>query len=198
MTPTDRDAAGEFDTIVATMVERIVDRFAPERTLCPARGPGPTRRSGATSICSSSCRTGRTAVRLRSRSAWRSATCPPRRTSLSRRPARIAQRGHVIGTVLRAALSEGKVLYERARGRGGGAPPGPPPSVRRARGARFVSGPRRMWTRDFDIDQLKPDREYWDGVAELAAGTEHILVVVTVSNPPFRSPHARIAARGHQ
>ena len=33
MTPTDRDAAGEFDTIVATMVERIVDRFAPERTL---------------------------------------------------------------------------------------------------------------------------------------------------------------------
>jgi len=38
-------------------------------------------------------------------------------------PGEIAQRGHLVGTVLRPALQEGKVLYERA-GRGGTPRPG--------------------------------------------------------------------------
>ena len=33
MTTTDRERAAEIDTIVATMVERIADRFDPERIL---------------------------------------------------------------------------------------------------------------------------------------------------------------------
>lgn len=114
MTTTDRERAADIDAVVATMVERIVDGFAPERILLfgsRARGDardwsdvdllvvmpdGTDRRDAAIEI----------GVHV--------GDLPVAKDIIVTTPAHIERRGHVIGTVLRPALREGKVLYERA------------------------------------------------------------------------------------
>ena len=114
MTTTDHERAADIDTIVATMVERIADRFNPERILLfgsRARGDakdwsdvdllvvmpdGTDRREAAVEM----------GVAV--------GDLPIAKDIVVTTPAHIEQRGHVIGTVLRPALREGKVLYERA------------------------------------------------------------------------------------
>ena len=102
------------EDVVSTMVDRIVGRFQPERVVLfgsRARGDaaelsdvdllvvmpdGIDRRDTAVEIH----------VAL--------ADLPAAKDIVVTTPAHIAQRSHVIGTVLRPALREGKVLYERA------------------------------------------------------------------------------------
>lgn len=104
----------DIDTVVATMVERIVEGFAPERILLfgsRARGDadgwsdvdllvvmpdGTDRREAAVAI-------GVTVGDL-----------PIAKDIIVTTPDHIERRGHVIGTVLRPARREGRVLYERA------------------------------------------------------------------------------------
>ena len=114
MTTTDRERPADIDTVVATMVERIAERFDPERILLfgsRARGDakdwsdvdllvvmpdGTNRREAAVEM----------GVAV--------GDLPIAKDIVVTTPTHIAQRGHVIGTVLRPALREGKVLYERA------------------------------------------------------------------------------------
>ena len=53
MTTADRERAADIDAILATMVERIVDRFDPERILLFGSQARATRRTGAMWTCSS-------------------------------------------------------------------------------------------------------------------------------------------------
>ena len=102
------------DSVVSTMVDRIVGQFQPSRVVLfgsRARGAagqwsdvdllvvmpdGTDRRQAAVEMH----------VTL--------GDLPAAKDIVVTTPAHIAQRGHVIGTVLRPALREGKVLYERA------------------------------------------------------------------------------------
>ncbi len=113
VTATRREAA-DIETVVATMVQRIADQFDPERVILfgsRARGDakdwsdvdllvvmpdGTDRREAAVDM----------GVAL--------GDLPVAKDIVVTTPSHIEQRGDVIGTVLRPALREGTVLYERA------------------------------------------------------------------------------------
>ncbi|MCY4615586.1 MAG: nucleotidyltransferase domain-containing protein [Chloroflexi bacterium] len=114
MTPTRRKLAPDIDTVIAAMVQRLADQFDPERVILfgsRARGDakdwsdvdllvvmpdGTDRREAAVGM----------GVAL--------GDLPVAKDMVVTTPSHIAERGHVIGTVLRPALREGTVLYERA------------------------------------------------------------------------------------
>ena len=114
MTITDRERAAVIDTVVATMVERIVDQFAPDRiVLFGSRARGDAREWSDVDLL----------VVMPNGTDRREAAVeigvsvgdlPVSKDIIVTTPVHIEQRGHVIGTVLRPALREGKVLFERA------------------------------------------------------------------------------------
>ena len=114
MTTTDRERAAEIDTIVATMVERIADRFDPERILLfGSRARGDARDwSDVDLLVVMPDGTDRREAAVEMGVAV--GDLPIAKDIVVTTPAHIAQRGDVIGTVLRPALRAGKVLYERA------------------------------------------------------------------------------------
>ena len=111
---TERDDTMDIEGVIATMVRRIADGFDPERVLLfgsRARGDakawsdvdllivmpdGTDRREAAVEI----------GVAV--------GDLPVAKDIIVTTPDEIARRGDVIGTVLRPALREGTVLYERA------------------------------------------------------------------------------------
>ena len=114
MTNTKREHATDIDAIVATMVERIADRFDPERIILfgsRARGDA-GERSDVDLLVVMPDGTDRRAAAVEMRRSLR--RLPAAKDIVVTTPDHIARRGHVIGTVLRPALREGKVLYERA------------------------------------------------------------------------------------
>ena len=114
MTTIDDGGGTDIDAIVATMVERIADRFDPERILLfGSRARGDARNwSDVDLLVVMPDGTDRreTAVEM----GVAVGDLPIAKDIIVTTPAHIAQRGHVIGTVLRPALREGAVLYERA------------------------------------------------------------------------------------
>ena len=102
------------ETVVATMVDRIVDRFDPERIVLfgsVARGEV-TAHSDVDLLVVMPDGTNRREAAVEMGVAV--GDLPIATDIVVTTPTHIAQRGHVIGTVLRPALREGKVLYERA------------------------------------------------------------------------------------
>ena len=104
----------DIDTIVATMVERIADRFDPERILLfGSRSRGDARDwSDVDLLVVMPDGTDRREAAVEMAVAV--GDLPIAKDIIVTTPSHIAQRGHVIGTVLRPALREGTVLYERA------------------------------------------------------------------------------------
>lgn len=114
MTTTDREQAADIDTIVATMVERIADQFDPERIFLfgsRARGDGKDS-SDVDLLVVMPDGTDRREAAVEMGVAV--GDLPIAKDIVVTTPTHIVQRGNVIGTVLRPALREGKVLYERA------------------------------------------------------------------------------------
>ena len=114
MTIRSREPVTTEDAIVAAMVGRLADRFKPERILLfgsRARGDA-TEWSDVDLLVVMPDGTDRreTAVEMH----VVLGDLPAAKDIVVTTPAHIAQRGHVIGTVLRPALREGTVLYERA------------------------------------------------------------------------------------
>ena len=101
------------ETIVDTMVNRIVARFQPLRILLfGSRARGTDNRWSDVDLL----------VVMEEVADKRQAAVEMRRTLsdlpvskdvIVTTPEEIARRGHLVGTVLRAALREGKVVYER-------------------------------------------------------------------------------------
>lgn len=99
------------EDIVSTMVDRIVGRFQPSRVLLfgsRARGAA-DQRSDVDLLVVMPDGTDRhqAAVEMH----VELADFPAAKDIVVTTPAHIAERGHVIGTVLQPALREGKVLY---------------------------------------------------------------------------------------
>lgn len=102
------------EDVVSTMVDRIVRRFQPSRVVLFgswARGAGGPR-SDVDLLVVMPDGTDRHKAAVEMHLAL--ADLPAAKDIVVTTPAHIAQRGHVIGTVLRPALREGKVLFERA------------------------------------------------------------------------------------
>ena len=114
MTTTNSGRTADIDTIVATMVERIADQFGPERILLfGSRARGDARDwSDVDLLVVMPEGTDRREAAIEMGVAV--GDLPVAKDIVVTTPAHIAQRGNVIGTVLRPALREGKVLYERA------------------------------------------------------------------------------------
>ena len=114
MTTTDHERTAEIDTVVSTMVERIADQFDPERILLfGSRARGDARDwSDVDLLVVMPDGTDRREVAVEIGVAV--GDLPVAKDIIVTTPTHIAKRGHVIGTVLRPALREGKVLYERA------------------------------------------------------------------------------------
>ena len=114
MTTIDREQAADVDGIVATMVERIADQFDPERIfLFGSRARGDEKNlSDVDLLVVMPDGTDRREAAVEMGVAV--GDLPIAKDIVVTTPAHIAQRGNVIGTVLRPALNEGKVLYERA------------------------------------------------------------------------------------
>ena len=102
------------EAIVDTMVDRIVARFQPARILLFGS------RARGTDNCWSDVDL---LVVMKEVADKRRAAVEMRRTLsdlpvskdiIVTTPEEIARRGHIVGTVLRAALREGKVVYERS------------------------------------------------------------------------------------
>ena len=113
MTTTSREHPADIDAIVATMVERIAERFEPERIILfgsHARGDA-TAWSDVDLLVVMPDGTDRREAAVSMRRALRSV--PIAKDIVVTTPDHIARRGHIIGTVLLPALREGKVLYER-------------------------------------------------------------------------------------
>ncbi|MCY3747794.1 MAG: nucleotidyltransferase domain-containing protein [Chloroflexi bacterium] len=102
------------DPIVSIMVDRIVGRFQPERVvLFGSRARGDATKWSDVDllvVMPDGIDRRETAVEIH----LALGDLPAAKDIVVTTPAHIAQRGHVIGTVLRPALREGKVLYERA------------------------------------------------------------------------------------
>ena len=102
------------DAIVATAVGRLVDQFEPERILLfgsRARGDA-TDCSDVDLLVVMPDGTDRRQTAIEMYVAL--GDLPAAKDIVVTTPAHIAQRGHIIGSVLRPALREGMVLYERA------------------------------------------------------------------------------------
>lgn len=114
MTAADREADVAGDAIVAAMVDRIAERFAPERiVLFGSRARGDANEgSDVDLLVVMPDGTDRREAAIAMRGLV--GDLPVAKDIVVTTPDHIARRGHVIGTVLRPALREGKVLYERA------------------------------------------------------------------------------------
>ena len=114
MTTTDREPAADIDTVVATMVKRIAAQFDPERILLfGSRARGDARDwSDVDLLVVMPDGTDRRGAAIEMLGVV--GDLPVAKDIVVTTPDHIAQRGNVIGTVLRPALREGKVLYERA------------------------------------------------------------------------------------
>ena len=102
------------ETIVSTMVERIVVQFQPSRVLLfgsRARGVGGDSSDVDLLVVMSDVPDKRRAA-VEMRRALRD--LPASKDIVVVTPDDIARRGHVVGSVLHAALQEGTVVYERA------------------------------------------------------------------------------------
>ena len=101
------------EMIISTMVERIVGRFQPSRVVLFGSQARGTAREGSDVdllvVMGNGTDKRRTAVEIR-RSLG---DLPVSKDIIVATPDEIASRGHVVGTVLHAALREGKVVYER-------------------------------------------------------------------------------------
>ena len=101
------------DAITLTMVDRIVGQFQPARVVLF----GSRARGGASEwsdvdllvVMRNVADTRKAAVEIRRLLA----DMPVSKDIIVATPEEIARRGHVVGTVLHAALREGTVLYER-------------------------------------------------------------------------------------
>ncbi len=114
MTIRSREQVTTEDAIVATIVGRLTDRFKPERILLfgsRARGDA-TEWSDVDLLVVMPDGTDRRQTAIEMHIAL--GDLPAAKDIVVTTPDHIAQRGHVIGTVLRPALREGTVLYERA------------------------------------------------------------------------------------
>ncbi len=101
------------DAIISTMVERIVGRFAPTRVVLfgsRARGEA-TGGSDVDLLIVMGDVTDKRRAAVDIRRAL--GDLPVSKDIVVATPDDIASRGHVVGTVLHAALREGTVLYER-------------------------------------------------------------------------------------
>ena len=101
------------ETIISTMVDRIVGRFGPSRVVLFGSQARGTAREGSDVDLLVVMRNGtdkrRTAVEIR-RSLG---DLPVSKDIVVATPDEIAIRGNVVGSVLHAALREGRVIYER-------------------------------------------------------------------------------------
>ena len=114
MTSTDHGRTADIDSVIATMVARIRDRFDPERILLfgsRARGDA-SEWSDVDLLIVMPDGTDRRETAVEMHIAL--GDLPAAKDIIVTTPDHIARRGHVIGTVLRPALREGRVLYERA------------------------------------------------------------------------------------
>lgn len=114
MTIPSREQVTTEDAIVKAMVGRLTDRFKPERILLfgsRARGDA-TKWSDVDLLVVMPDGTDRRQTTIEMHVAL--GDLPAAKDIVVTTPAHIAQRSHVIGTVLRPALREGTVLYERA------------------------------------------------------------------------------------
>ena len=114
MTSTNQEQATSVEPVVATMVKRIAEGFDPERILLfGSRARGEARDwSDVDLLVVMPDGTDRRETAIKIRGAV--GDLPVAKDIVVTTPDHIARRGHVIGTVLRPALREGKVLYERA------------------------------------------------------------------------------------
>ncbi len=102
------------EAVISTMVDRIVGRFQPTRVVLfgsRARGTA-SDWSDVDLLVVMPDGTDRRQTAIDMHVAL--GDLPAAKDIVVTTPAHIAQRGHVIGTVLRPALREGTVLYERA------------------------------------------------------------------------------------
>ena len=101
------------ETIVDTMVDRIVAGFQPLRILLfGSRARGTDNRWSDVDllvVMEDVADKRRAAVEMRRTLS----DLPVSKDIIVTTPEEIARRGHIVGTVLRAALREGKVVYER-------------------------------------------------------------------------------------
>ena len=101
------------ETIVDTMVNRIVARFEPSRILLfGSRARGTDNRWSDVDllvVMEEVTDKRRAAVEIRRTLS----DLPVSKDIIVTTPEEIARRGHLVGSVLRAALREGKVVYER-------------------------------------------------------------------------------------
>ena len=101
------------EAVVDTMVARIVARFQPARILLfGSRARGTANRWSDVDllvVMEEVADKRRAAVAMRRTLA----DLPVSKDIIVTTPEEIARRGHLVGTVLRAALREGKVVYER-------------------------------------------------------------------------------------
>ena len=114
MTSTNQEQATSVEAVVATMGKRIAEGFDPERILLfGSRARGDTRDvSDVDLLVVMPDGTDRREAAIEMRGAV--GDLPLTKDIVVTTPDHIARRGHVIGTVLRPALREGKVLYQRA------------------------------------------------------------------------------------
>ena len=103
------------ESIVSTMVERIVGQFQPSRVLLfgsYARGTAIIGSSDVDLLVVMSDVPDKRRAAVEMRRALRD--LPASKDIIVVTPGDIARRGHVVGSVLHAALREGTVVYERA------------------------------------------------------------------------------------
>ena len=102
------------DALIATMVDRIVGRFHPSRVVLFGSHARGTAHDGSDVdllvVMPDGTDRRQAAVEMR----VLLGDMPVAKDIIVTTPDHIARRGHVIGTVLRPALREGTVLYERA------------------------------------------------------------------------------------
>ena len=102
------------DALIATMVDRIVGRFDPSRVVLFGSHARGTAHEGSDVdllvVMPDGTDRRQAAVEMR----VLLGDMPVAKDIIVTTPDHIARRGHVIGTVLRPALREGTVLYERA------------------------------------------------------------------------------------
>lgn len=108
------DTATQSD-IVALMVQRLVEQFAPDRIILfgsRARGSGGPD-SDVDLLVVMPVRGSKRARRLELRLALHDFNVP--KDIILATPEEVAQEGHLMGTIIRPALREGKVIYARTQ-----------------------------------------------------------------------------------
>ena len=109
----DRTREGDVDTVIAEMATRIADEFDPERIILfgsRARGDAHPQSDVDLLVVMPDGTVRDVAVDI----GLAVGDLPVAKDIIVTTPEEIARRGDVIGTVLRPALREGTVIYERA------------------------------------------------------------------------------------